>query len=370
MRTVVALYDRFEDAQQAVQALHDSGFRREDINMVARDIDGNYSRDLNQRQVVDTGQEVSDGAATGAGIGAVLGGLGGLLVGLGALAIPGIGPVIAAGPIITTLAGAGVGAVAGGIVGALVDLGIPEEHAQYYAEGIRRGGTLVVVRADDAQAEMARNVMNRFNPVDIENRVETWRQGHWTGFDQNSQPIGSEQMEFNRSNPMPVTGEDRNRDMNQQPREMKRDNEFATGMDEHTNEDIFSKERAHDEVVDIPVTGSDTMEVDEVDVIDVNPMDTADWNRYDPLFRQDYQTRYGAGQYDYSYYQPAYRYGYDLARDPQYREYDWYQLESIARQNYHMHGIRGAWEDVKDAVYNAWHSVTGHSSGSSNPPIV
>lgn len=95
MRTVVALYDRFEDAQSAIQALNDSGFHREDINLLASDEHGEYSRGLDT-----TAEAGAEGAATGAGIGAVLGGLGGLLVGLGALAIPGIGPVLAAGPIV------------------------------------------------------------------------------------------------------------------------------------------------------------------------------------------------------------------------------------------------------------------------------
>lgn len=120
MQTVVGLYDHFEDAQQAVQALRDAGFESNRISMIASDAEGRYSQYLQGDEAKK--QDLGDGTAKGAGIGAVLGGLGGLLVGLGALAIPGIGPVIAAGPIITTLAGAGVGAVAGGMVGALVDI--------------------------------------------------------------------------------------------------------------------------------------------------------------------------------------------------------------------------------------------------------
>ena len=161
MRTVVALYDRFEDAQNAVRGLVDGQFHREDITLVSRDATGEYSRYF-ERSGDQTADDASSGAAAGAGVGAVLGGLGGLLLGLGALAIPGVGPVIAAGPIVAALTGAGVGAVAGGLIGGLVDMGIPEEHAQFYAEGVRRGGTLVTVRVDDEHADHARDILNRY----------------------------------------------------------------------------------------------------------------------------------------------------------------------------------------------------------------
>lgn len=169
-KVVVGLYDRIEDARSAVEALVNHGFRREDISLVAADAKGEYRSYVSQ----EGGEEVASGAATGAGIGAVLGGLGGLLVGLGALAIPGIGPVLAAGPLVTALAGAGIGAAAGGLIGALVDLGIPEDQAEKYAEGVRRGGTLVTLTAGEDMASDAVDIMNRFNPIDINERYETW----------------------------------------------------------------------------------------------------------------------------------------------------------------------------------------------------
>jgi hypothetical protein len=161
------LYDRIEDARDAVQELIDHGFRREDISLVAADERGK----LQQTTATDMGDEdMASGAATGAGIGAVLGGLGGLLVGLGALAIPGIGPVLAAGPLVSALAGAGIGAAAGGLVGALADLGVPEEQAEKYAEGVRLGGTLVTVSAADDMTGQVVSIMNGHNPVDIGRR--------------------------------------------------------------------------------------------------------------------------------------------------------------------------------------------------------
>jgi hypothetical protein len=103
--------------------------------------------------------------------------------------IPGIGPVIAAGPLATTLLGIGVGAAAGGLIGALIDLGIPEEEAQYYAEGLRRCGAVVTVHTlDEGMIDRATDILERYHAVNIDRRVEEWRQGGWTGYDPNAGP--------------------------------------------------------------------------------------------------------------------------------------------------------------------------------------
>jgi uncharacterized protein (TIGR02271 family) len=173
-KTVIGLFDTMDEAQHVVQTLINEGFRRDDISLVSRRDDG---------YVTERGDDRTSGAAVGAGAGAALGGISGLLIGLGALAIPGIGPVIAAGPLVTTLAGAGLGAAAGGIIGALTDLGVPEEEAHYYAEGVRRGGVLIVVDADDQRAERAAEVMERAGAIDVDERAERWRQSGWARFD-------------------------------------------------------------------------------------------------------------------------------------------------------------------------------------------
>lgn len=193
-KTVIGLYDNFEDARRAIEDLTDSGFAREDISMVASDARGEYKNQMDEGE-----DSVAGGAATGAGIGAVLGGLGGLLVGLGALAIPGIGPVIAAGPLVSALAGAGIGAAAGGLIGALVDLGIPEQEAGYYAEGVRRGGTLVTLKTSDELANKAADIMNRHNPVDVERRSSYWREHEgWTGYDREAEPYTPENVDLDQ----------------------------------------------------------------------------------------------------------------------------------------------------------------------------
>jgi uncharacterized membrane protein len=116
-------------------------------------------------------------------LGAAAGGIGGLLLGLTPIVIPGIGPALAAGPLAATLMGAGLGAAAGGLMGALTDLGVPEEEAGYYAEGVRRGGVLVMVEAEEAMADRVVSILSHHHPIDLAERVEQWRQSGWTRFD-------------------------------------------------------------------------------------------------------------------------------------------------------------------------------------------
>ncbi len=181
-KTIVGLFDSLADAHSAVRELADMGVPRSDISLVAGDTKGEYST-----KTGNLGDEMS-GAAAGAGTGAILGGIGGLLVGLGVLAIPGVGPLIAAGPLATTLLGAGVGAAAGGLLGALVDVGVPEDEANYYAEGVRRGGVLVSLRAEDAMVDRVVSILERHNAVDVQRRAEEWRREGWTRFDPTAQP--------------------------------------------------------------------------------------------------------------------------------------------------------------------------------------
>src|SRR5262245_16461327 len=114
-QSVVGIFDQRSEAGSAVRELINIGFRREDISLIAGNASGGHAKPT------VTSDEGMSGTAAGAGTGAVVGGIGGLLVGIGTLTIPGVGPVIAAGPLITTLLGAGVGAAAGGLIGALVD---------------------------------------------------------------------------------------------------------------------------------------------------------------------------------------------------------------------------------------------------------
>jgi uncharacterized membrane protein len=169
-KNVVGLFDDQAEAESAVRDLLEAGIRREDVSVVSSDPEGRYRKET----VDEEGNLAGEGAATGAASGAVVGGIVGLLIGVGTLAFPAAG-IVAAGPIAGLLAGAGAGAVAGGIIGALIGLGIPEEHAETYAESVRRGSVVVAVHCDDVQADMVADVMDRYNAVDIEERTEAYR---------------------------------------------------------------------------------------------------------------------------------------------------------------------------------------------------
>ncbi|WP_036487983.1 glycine zipper family protein [Myxosarcina sp. GI1] len=149
-----------EDIENALRALKDNGFNMDNVSLLARDLEGVESADEVTEQ---HGNEASEGAGIGATTGTVLGGIGGFLVGAGVLAIPGVGPVLAAGvgisEIAATLAGAGIGAAAGGIVGALVGLGIPEEKAKVYEDRIKAGDYLLMVTGTENEVESAASIL-------------------------------------------------------------------------------------------------------------------------------------------------------------------------------------------------------------------
>jgi uncharacterized membrane protein len=183
---IVAVFDDLDKARLAVEALLDARFTKNDISVVVSDANRKYLEKYSELPAPL--QEVTTGAAGGA----FLGGLTGLLTGLLALLVPGVGPVIAVGPIAAGLIGAGMGAAAGGLVGALIDLGMEKELADSYAEAVRRGGILVAVRALGDLNERAIQVLNQFNPLNMERRVATWREQGWDGFDINAEPHEAE----------------------------------------------------------------------------------------------------------------------------------------------------------------------------------
>jgi hypothetical protein len=179
-RTLARIFDSYADASAAVGELEAAGFLRDDISLISN----RQATTADDGTVTETAPE--SGAGTGATIGAVIGGGAGLLAGLGALAIPGLGPVVAAGWLIATLTGAGVGAAAGGLLGALTNAGIDEEHAHVYAEGVRRGGTLVTLRTDETRATEAEAIMARHNAVDATTRGAEYRTSGWSRYDESS----------------------------------------------------------------------------------------------------------------------------------------------------------------------------------------
>jgi hypothetical protein len=183
-QTITALYDRYEDARAAVGELEGSGIPHDDVSLVSNNQDDRHAGLLsgNGHGGTDTKEKAKDGTGAGATLGTVVGGAAGLLAGLGLIAIPGVGPVVAAGWLVATLTGAGIGAAAGGLAGALTGAGVSETDAHAYGEGVRRGGTLVTVRIDATRAALAPSVtqiLERHGPVDLDEKASAWRAEGW-----------------------------------------------------------------------------------------------------------------------------------------------------------------------------------------------
>ncbi len=217
MRTVAHLYDTYDHAQSVVTELEAAGFSHENVSIVANQgVSDAYNTAPTTTTATTTGDytsavttapAASTGAGTGASIGTIIGGGAGLLAGIGALAIPGIGPIIAAGWLVAALTGAGAGAAAGGLLGSLTGAGIPEDHAHVYAEGVRRGSTLVTVRADDAQVTEAEAIMAKYSPVDVAQRGTDYRgTGGWDRFDESRGAMTPEELAAERARVTPGAG--------------------------------------------------------------------------------------------------------------------------------------------------------------------
>lgn len=176
MKTLSGLFDTRNDATRAIEDMIERGIPRGDISIVSNDSGGWYDEDSKEEA----------GAETGAGIGAIAGGAGGLLAGLGAIAIPGIGELVAAGWLLSATAGAAAGAIVGGAAGGLVawltDRGIDEHDAHVFAEGLKRGGTLVTARVPEELAVAVEAIFLKHS-VDIAARRDALSAEGWTRFD-------------------------------------------------------------------------------------------------------------------------------------------------------------------------------------------
>jgi uncharacterized protein (TIGR02271 family) len=389
-QTVVGLFDSFSDAQAVVRDLEREGFTRDDISIVANDANGEYTSTTRETHKGDSeSPEVRSGdTASGAGKGAVIGGVAGLALGLAALAIPGIGPVVAAGPIATALAGAGVGAAAGGLIGALTHLGVPEEDARYYDEGVRQGGALVMVKASGERASRAAEILESSGAENVDKDAHpTIRASGDRGtserpnatYQQNEREVkvpvvkedlavGKRQVNkggvrvFSHMSEQPVQENvnlreehvhvDR-RPVDREATEADFQNfkEGTIEVRETAEEPVVSKRKRVVEEVAIgkDVTSrteqvKDNVRQTEVNVEKLPPNEPA-------------RTRAVGSTYD-DESSPAYRYGSELANDPRYRGKQWNIIEPEVRRNWDTRG-EGAWESAKDSIRRGWEKMTG-----------
>ncbi|NJM05319.1 DUF2382 domain-containing protein [Candidatus Gracilibacteria bacterium] len=419
-KTIVGLFDTSSEAEAAVRDLQTSGFSADEISVVANNAEGIVQGDG------DSGTRAEETAGSAAVGGTVVGGGIGLLMGLGLLFIPGIGPVAAAGTLATTLGmgalGAGVGAATGGLAGALVGSGIPENEAGVYAEGVRRGGTLVMVDTGDDRAQLAVDALERNNPVDIERREVTLRESGWTSFDPNAEPYTAERGAERPTTPVANTTRQTNatvagetvlpvieEELTVGKREVERgrvrvhSRVTATPVEEQVrlreehvtierrpvdrevtaaDADLFKEQQielretaeqavvskearvVEEVVVDKEVeerveTVRDTVRRTDVD-IEEGVAARGDYSSYSSDFRNYYTTNYANSGHTYEQYDPAFQYGYTLASDKRYHGKEWSAVEADARRSWEQHNS-GSWEQFKDSIRYAWDRARGRA---------
>ncbi|PTM41506.1 general stress protein [Bosea sp. 124] len=183
-RTITRSYGDYDTARSVVERLEESGISSSNISIVGRDSKAGETN-----------------AEEGAGIGAGVGGAAGLLAGLGMLAIPGVGPVVAAGWLAATAVGAVAGATAGGLVGSFIKEGHDEDEANYYAESVRRGGSVVSVRAEADQVLNVEAILDGAIPLDRTERTAQYRKEGWSRFEESAAPYDREATTSSRMTP-------------------------------------------------------------------------------------------------------------------------------------------------------------------------
>ena len=190
VKTIVGSFDSYPTARRVARELMDEGYMSRDIGIMASNASGEYR--------AGTADDKDSHTATCALTGGVVGGAAGLAASLMALTIPGLGAIVAAGPLIAMASGAGAGAVAGGLIGSLTEAGVSPEHANYYAETVRRGGAIVMVKVDESRADRAAEIMRANGAIDLDERVSRWREAGWEGCDPSAPPFTAEEAERER----------------------------------------------------------------------------------------------------------------------------------------------------------------------------
>lgn len=398
-QTLLAMFNDYDEASRALDALANAGFTQDQISVISGD-----TRHESTGRIQRSGEDVKPGE--GAGFGAVVG----TLVGLGAALIPGVGPIIAAGPAWAVLfagIGAASGAATGGITAGLIDMGVHEEHAQIYEDSLRRGGTLISVHViTDNEADRAEAILSDFGAVDLEHQHESNYQD--TQPMKTNAPQGSIPSAASGKHSLDVGDEERlevvEEELQVGKREVERGSvrirkyvtetpvqQDVTLREEHVNIERRSVDRPMREADyafneqtievhergEVPVISKTARVIEEVIVskeitehtetisdtvrrtdVEIEEDTSLDYNRYDNDFRTHYTTNYTNSGYTYDQFTPAYRYGYNLATTAPYRGRTWTEVETDARTRWEERNP-GTWEQFKDSIQQAWDRVTG-----------
>jgi uncharacterized protein (TIGR02271 family) len=390
--TVVGVFDTHEHARDAIAALKERGFSVEDISVLAPD------KRTTQEVAHETGTQAGAGAATGALTGGVLGGIGGLLVGIGALAIPGVGPFIAAGALATTLGGAAIGAGVGAIAGALVGMGVPEEDATYYEGEAKAGKTLVTVRADGRYTE-AQRILREYGAYDVESRhvgratdtvappaagserrtkadADTLQlreeevHARKTSTETGQVRLGKEVVTEERAIDVPVTREEvviERQPVDRRPSDSPIGDSGRTTVDVPVREERVSVEKkpvVYEEVgvgkreiqetrnVDATVRREELRVEQEGDALVVG------WDEAMPRYRSQWQQRFGGGGNRWEDDEPAYRYGWEMRNKPAYRGRSWNEVEPEVQRDWSTRHPQTPWDRAREGIRDAWERTT------------
>src|SRR5579864_5879569 len=396
--TVVGVFDDRDEAREAIEALKEDGFSGDAISILSPD------KQATQEIAQDTGTHAGTGAATGAVTGGILGGLGGWLVGIGALAIPGVGPFIAAGAFAAALGGAAIGAGVGAIAGALVGMGVPEEHAKYYEGEAKAGKTLVTVRAD-GRYDDAQRILRDHGAYDVESRhkpaVSTGagmlqsdgperasREGQDTmqlreeelvankhRVETGQVQVGKEVVSEQRTLEVPVTRQEvtiERHPVERRPSDSPIDDRGQSIEMPVQEERVELEKRAvvyeevgvgKREVQDTQhVSGTVRREeprIENTGNVNVGESGGSSWSQAMPGYRQRWQQRYGSSGARWEDAEPGYRYGYNMRSQPQYRGRSWADVEPEFQRDWTQRNPGTPWDSAKESVRESWENTTG-----------
>ena len=393
--TVVGVFEDTAGARGAIDALKGAGFTGEHISVLAPD------REETRAVAEETGTRAGEDAAKGAVAGGVLGGLGGWLVGIGALAIPGVGPFLAAGAFATALGGAAIGAGVGAIAGALVGMGVPQEHAEYYEGEVKSGRTLVTVSADGRYDE-AQRILRECGAYDVESRGAAGASASAAGgtvgvagraaADTESEDVtdgrtlqlreeelrtrktdvqtgevrlGKDIVEEQRTLEVPVTREEvtiERRPVTPRPADRPIEDAGRT-LEVPVREEQVDVEKTpvvYEEVgvgkreVTQTQQVSETVRREEARIERQGDVDVRGWDDAMPRYRQRWQERHGTAGGRWEEHEPAYRYGYALRNRPEYRGRSWSQVEPDLRRDWETRNPNTPWDRARESIRETW----------------
>ncbi len=290
-QTVVALFKNYRDAERAVDAATHSGFDRDSISIMATPNPSHETRPAAEER------SVSPAA------GAAVGGIAGAVLGLTALAIPGVGAVVAAGPLAAALSATGAAAGSGGLAGVLAGLGVSEDDAQYYAKGVYDGGAVVAIHTDDAGTERAEKTLREFGPASVKRPAAALHLPA-PGPSQVAQPPAGDSLAFEPASDEP-----------------------------HKTE-----------------SGPEYVAPD-------NPHFSSSFDEFAGVFPRSDSVFLGRRGDDYQSYKRAYDFGYRMATDGRFAHKDWVAAEPELRSEWMRNN--GSWDPVRDAVQQGWEVARG-----------